>query len=134
MNKLSDIINPLKSLKEKTRLEDDKKILDDAIETITWLSITIKNQKDKIINCEQQIWERNVAINQLKELGYELGETVIFSAYDVPKRTGNYIGKIKHNEKVIMTIVNYDGINWYYGDTPLVPGVTLLEYRKLPIG
>lgn len=131
MKKLSDIIDPLIKLKE-TVSDEYKDVIDDSIETIKWLSVTVKNQKEKIINAEQISWERNTAVKQLEELGYRLGEQVTIPLSQPPMKTGEYLGKICIHGDIYWAVVTYDGINWEFGNIKLIAGETILEYRKLP--
>lgn len=135
MRKLSEMMQPLIKLKDKTDNEEEKKILNDTLEDIKWLSSTVNNQAKRITKFEQIEWERNTAKEQLKELGYEIGEQISYPVAIKPKQTGRYIGKLCINDRTYYDIAYFDGMNWTtYVDgrqTPLITGVSILEYRKL---
>ena len=91
-------------------------------------------KQNKINVFDQILWERDVALDQLKEIGFGLGETMWHSALEAPRKCGDYLVLCKISDDIkVPQIATYNS-RWFINDEYLNPIEIhdVVKWMKLP--
>ncbi len=117
---------------------DEDKTLKEAVRVIKALDHESSNEMVNRKVFEQVMWERDVAIDQLKELGYEFGERVITDSDIISRKTvkSEYKRQFESNLKDevrgidLSEFADCTAFNKFIDD---IPSVNLRESKWIPV-